>query len=145
MINSTVTIHRGVKLFYDEKRQILYVDEIPHNFYNKTIDYPIWLESIVSKPGLFRREVSVPHFHSLPNGDLIKMENVKFPFYAIPQVKKIELIHFSEKGEKYHWLSVESKLGYSFMFVSSKGIKYNEEYLEYNTEIPEYFNNVKIF
>lgn len=145
MLHTTTNIHRGVKLFFDEDRKVLFIDEIPHTFYNKNIDYPIWIESVVSAPGFLRKEAYVPHYHILPNGDIVEMKNVKFPLYCIPHVKSIKFVKYEEKGEKFYWLAVDSKIGYSHMIVSNNGIRDNAENLQYITQLPEYLKSIKIY
>lgn len=138
-----VKLNEDTKLYYDEDRKVLYVDEIPHRFYNRDIFYPIWNETINSK-GVFRTEVIVPHNHILPNGSTIKMENVKFPVLFLPYIKEIELVKFEDDGKVYHWISLKSNTGYEYMLTSSKGIDVCEN-LEWDTELPEYLKNINIW
>lgn len=134
-----VEVDKFTKLYYDENKKILYVDEIPNGIYNRTVYYPAF--GNVEPAGYKKRiEVIVPHKHLFEKG-VIEINDIAFPLWCIPHVEKITKFEY----EGYHWIRVDTKLRmYQYSFISSEGME-SDKYLEINKELPPYLKDINIW
>lgn len=134
-----IEVTEDMKLFYDEERKILFIDEIPHQIFGRIVHYPVF-GNVEPADYKKRFEVIVPHKHYVGKGETVDIDDVHLPLWCIRNVERIEEIAY----EGDFWIKVKTPMSYfnyDYSFYSSEG-NTSKKYLEIDKNIPPYLVDV---